>query len=136
MWLRFFIEDQVGVAIIDIIPHCHTENAFKRDKNQEMWLRFYIEDKGGVSIIDIIPHCHSENVLKRGKNQEIRLRFYMEEKMEHLSSIIFHTVLMKCFKREQIQEMCLRCYTGNLNFNVWYNIVDRYLYTRYSIFSL
>ena len=32
MWLRFFIEDKVGVSIINIIPHCHTENASKRGK--------------------------------------------------------------------------------------------------------
>ena len=34
--------------------------------------------------------------------------------MEHLSSIVFYTVLLKCFKREQIQELWLRRYTGHL----------------------
>ena len=34
----------IGVCIIDSIPHCPTENALKRGKNQEMWLRCYIED--------------------------------------------------------------------------------------------
>ena len=53
MWLRcyiedsfvnYYIEDKVGECIIDSIPHCHTENALKRGKNQEMLLRCYIED--------------------------------------------------------------------------------------------
>ena len=57
MWLRFYIEDNIGVSIIDSIPHCHTENALKKGQKQEMWLRFYIEDNIGVSIIDSIPHC-------------------------------------------------------------------------------
>ena len=43
VWLRFYIIQKIGVPIIDSIPHCHTENALKRDKNQEMWLRCYIE---------------------------------------------------------------------------------------------
>ena len=42
--LRYYIEDKVGECIIDSIPHCYTENALKRGKNQEMWLRCYIED--------------------------------------------------------------------------------------------
>ena len=62
MWLRNYKEDKNGTSIIDSIPHCHTENAFKRCKNLQMWLRFYIEDKVGVSIIDSIPHCHTEIV--------------------------------------------------------------------------
>ena len=46
----FFLHNtKIGVPIIDSIPHCHTENALKRDKNQEMWLRCYIED-GFVTI--------------------------------------------------------------------------------------
>ena len=64
MWLRFYIEDKIGVCIIDSIPHCLTENVLKIGKNQEMWLRYYLEDKNGVSIIDSIPHCHTENALK------------------------------------------------------------------------
>ena len=42
--LRYYVEDKVGECIIDSIPHCHTENALKIGKNQEMWLRCYIED--------------------------------------------------------------------------------------------
>ena len=51
MWLRFYIEDKVGVSIIDSIPHCHTENDLKRGNNQEMWLRYYIEGEIGLSMI-------------------------------------------------------------------------------------
>ena len=92
-----------------------------------MLIRFCVGDKVGVSSVDSIPHCHTKNALKRGKNQEMWLRFYIEEKKEYLSSIVFHTVLlMMCFKREQNEEMWLPCYTGHLNINVWYNIVDRY----------
>ena len=39
-----YIEDKTGVSTIDSIPDCHTENALKRGKNQEMLLRCYIED--------------------------------------------------------------------------------------------
>ena len=35
MWLRFYIEDKVGVSIIDSIPHCHTENAFTWGKTKK-----------------------------------------------------------------------------------------------------
>ena len=66
MWIRFYIEDNIGVSIIDNIPHCHTENALKKGQKQEMWLRFYIVENG-ISIIDSIPHCHTENALKAGK---------------------------------------------------------------------
>ena len=52
--MRFYIEDKVEVSFIDSIPHCLTENALKRSKNQEIWLCFYIEDRNGVSIIDSI----------------------------------------------------------------------------------
>ena len=27
---RFYIEEKIGVSIIDSIPHCHTENALKK----------------------------------------------------------------------------------------------------------
>ena len=60
----FLYNTKIGVSIIDSIPHCHSENALKRGKNQEMWLRYYIEDKVGVCIIDSIPHCHSKMLLK------------------------------------------------------------------------
>ena len=57
--------------------------------------RFYIDEKIGVSIIDSIPHCHAENALKKGQKQEMWLRFYIVEKMEYLSSIVFHIVILK-----------------------------------------
>ena len=87
MWLRFYVEDKTGVPIIDSIPHCHSESALKRGKNQEIYvasllyrerLRYYIEDKVGVCIIDSIPHCHTKKSFKRGENQEMWLRFYIE----------------------------------------------------------
>ena len=61
--------EKYRVSIIDSIPHCHNENAFKYGKNQDMWLHsmFYIEDKIGVSIIDSIPHCHTEMLSKGAK---------------------------------------------------------------------
>ena len=57
----------IGVCIIDSIPHCPTENALKSGKSQEMWLRCYIED-GFVTI--------------------------SKTKLEYVSSIVFHTVLL------------------------------------------
>ena len=48
MWIRFYIEDNIGVSIIDNIPHCHTENALKKGQKQEMWLRFYIVEKWNI----------------------------------------------------------------------------------------
>ena len=65
MWHHFYIEDNIGVSIIDSIPHCHTENALKKGQKQVMWLRFYIVENG-ISFIDSIPHCRTENVLKTG----------------------------------------------------------------------
>ena len=56
--------------------------------------RFYIEEKNGVSIIDSIPHCHTENALKRGKAINVA-SFLYSGKMEYLSSIVFHTVILK-----------------------------------------
>ena len=49
----FLHNTKIGVYIIDSIPHCHSEYALKRGKNQEMWLRFYIEDKTVISIISL-----------------------------------------------------------------------------------
>ena len=77
MWLYFYIEDKVGVSIIDSIPHYHTENALKKSKNQEMWICFYKEDKVGVCI----QHCHTENALNRGKNLDMWLHSYVEDKV-------------------------------------------------------
>ena len=46
MWLRLYIEDYVGVSIIDSLPHCHAENALKKSKSPRNVDRFlYIEDK-------------------------------------------------------------------------------------------
>ena len=61
--------------------------------------RFYIEEKIGVSIIDIIPHCRTENALKMGKKQEMGLCFYIVKKIEYLSSIVFHTVILKMLSK-------------------------------------
>ena len=64
--------------------------------------------KIGVSIIDSIPHCHTENALKKGQKQEMWLRFYIVEKMEYLSSIVFHTVILKMLgKRAKISKLCI-----------------------------
>ena len=73
--LRYYIEHKVGECIIDSIPHSHTENAWKRGKNQENVasllyrgrLIYYIEDRVGVCIIDSIPHCHTKNLSKEAK---------------------------------------------------------------------
>ena len=32
MWLRFYIEDKIGVSILDSFPHCQIENALKKAK--------------------------------------------------------------------------------------------------------
>ena len=62
---------------------------------------FLHNTKIGVSIIDSIPHCHSEYDLKRGKNQEMRLRYYIDDKVGvYVSSIVFHTAILKCFEKE------------------------------------
>ena len=108
MWLHYYIENKIGVSIIDRIQHCRTENALERDKNQEMWLRFYIEDKTGVCIIDSIPHCLTENVLKIGKNQEMWLRYYIEDKngVRYLSSVVFHTVILKMLLKDERTKKC------------------------------
>ena len=91
----FLHNTKIGVSIIDSIPHCHSENALKRGKNQEMWLRFYIEDKTGVSIIDSISRCLTENATKTGKNKHVWPRFYIIQNLEYLSSIVFHTAVLK-----------------------------------------
>ena len=91
----FLHNTKIGVSIIDSIPHCHSEYALKRGKNQEMWLRFYIEDKTGVSIIDSIPHCLTENATLTGKNKDVWPRFYIIQNLEYLSSIVFHTAILK-----------------------------------------
>ena len=117
MWLRFYIlhNTKIGVPIIDSLPHCHTENALKRDKNQEMWLRcyieaaslLYIEDKVGVCIIDSIPHCHTKIFLKRRKSRNVASFLYRgRTKLENLSSIVFHTVLLKMLSKMAKIKIC------------------------------
>ena len=60
--LRYYIEDKVGVCIIDSIPHCHTKNLSKEAKIKKCgFVSIYREDKIGESIIDSIPHCPIEN---------------------------------------------------------------------------
>ena len=82
------------------------KNALERDKNQEMWLRFYIVDKTGVCSIDSIPHCLTEHVLKIGKNQEMWLRYYIKDKIEYLSSVVFHTVILKMLLKDERTKKC------------------------------
>ena len=81
MWHHFYIENNIGVSIIDSIPYCHTENALKTGKKIINYASFlYRRKKIEVSIIDSIPHCHTENALKKGQKQEMWLRFYIVEK--------------------------------------------------------
>ena len=90
---------------MDNIPHCHTENAFKRDKNQEMWLPFYVEYKIGVCIIDSIPNCHAEMLSKGAKSRNVA-SFLYSETMEYVSSIVFHTVFLNKLSKEAKIEEC------------------------------
>ena len=59
--------------------------------------RFYIEETIGVSIIDSIPHCHTE----KGAKARNVASFLYSGKMEYLSSIVFHTVILKCSENGQ-----------------------------------
>ena len=74
-------------------------------ENKEIWLRLYNRGHGwnGVSIIDSIPHCRTEKNLKMRLNKELWLCFYIEDKvgMEYLSSIVFHTVILKSFENDR-----------------------------------
>ena len=71
-----------------------------------MWLRFYIVDRTGVSIIASIPHCPTENATFTGKNKDVWLRFYKIQKLECLSSIVFHTAILKMLKKETEIKKC------------------------------
>ena len=102
--LRYYIEDKVGECIIDSIPHSHTENAWKRGKNQEMWLRCYIEDvlftikKTELEYVSsIVFHTVIRKIFqKRRKSRNVASFLYRgRTKLENLSSIVFHTVLLK-----------------------------------------
>ena len=66
--------------------------VMKRGKNQDVWLRCYVEDKVGVCIIYSIPHCHTKNLSKEAK---IKKCGFVSTKLENLSSIVFHNVLLK-----------------------------------------
>ena len=94
-------------------PHCHTENAFKRDKNQEMWLRFYVEYKIGICIIDTTPNCHSEMLSKGAKSRNVA-SFLYSGTMEYVSSIVFHTVILNKLSKEAKIKKCgfLTIYRG------------------------
>ena len=65
-----FLYSGIMENLSSIVFHRHTENAFKRDKNQEMWLRFYVEYKIGVCTL---------KCFQKGPNQEKWLRFYIVE---------------------------------------------------------
>ena len=97
----FLHKTKIGVSIIDSIPHCHSEYALKIGKNQKMWLRCYIEDKVGVYIIDSIPHCHILKIFqKRRKSRNVASFLYRgRTKLENLSSIVFHTILLKMLSK-------------------------------------
>ena len=60
-----------------------------------MWLIFYREDKVGVSIIDSIPHYQTENALKKSKTKKCGYVSIKRTKLEYLSLIVFHTVILK-----------------------------------------
>ena len=55
----------------------------------------YMENKTGVSIIDSIPHCPKwqENMSKQAKPRNVAT-LLNRAKLEFLSSIVFHTVLV------------------------------------------
>ena len=57
--------------------------------------RFYIEEKIEVSIIDNIPHCHTEKCSEKGTKARNLASFLYSGKMEYLSSIVFHTIVLK-----------------------------------------
>ena len=59
-----------------------------------MWLCFYIEDNIGVSIIDF----RTENALKKKqktRNVDMFTMYIKRTKLEYLSSIVFHNVILK-----------------------------------------
>ena len=111
----FLHNTKIGVPIIDSIPHCHTENALeKRQKTRSVVsllyggrLRYYIEDKVGVCIIDSIPHCHTKILQKRRKSRNVGSVLYRgRTKLENLSSIVFHTVLLKMLSKMAKIKIC------------------------------
>ena len=75
-----------------MIPLCHTENALKRGKKSRNVASFLNRGQIGVSIIDSIPHCHTENGQKLVNYASF---LYRRKQLEYLSSIVFHTVVLK-----------------------------------------
>ena len=70
-------------------------------------LRYYIEDKVGVCIIDSIPHCHTKIFQKRQKSRNVASFLYRgRTKLENLSSIVFHTVLLKMLSKMAKIKIC------------------------------
>ena len=70
-------------------------------------LRYYIEDKVGVCIIDSIPHCHTKIFQNRRKSRNVALFLYRgRTELENLSSIAFHTVLLKMLSKRAIIKIC------------------------------
>ena len=102
--LLYYIEDKVGECIIDSIPNCHTENALKRGKNQEMLLRWDIKEclftikKTELEYVSSIVFYTAilKIFQKRRKSRNVASFLYRgRTKLENLSSIVFHTVLLK-----------------------------------------
>ena len=71
-------------------------------------LRYYIEDKVRVCIIDSIPHCHTKRIFqKRRKSRSVASFLYRgRTKLENLSSIVFHTVLLKMLSKMAKIKIC------------------------------
>ena len=70
-------------------------------------LRYYIEDKVGVCITDIIPYCHTKIFQKRRKSINVASFLYRgRTKLENLSSIVFHTVLLNMLSKMAKIKIC------------------------------
>ena len=67
-----------------------------------------MEDKVGVCIIDSIPHCNTKIFQKRPKSRNVASFLYIERtKLENLSSIVFHTVLLKMLSKMAKINICV-----------------------------
>ena len=67
-----------------------------------------MEDKVGVCIIDSIPHCNTKIFQKRRKSRNVASFLYIERtKLENLSSIVFHTVLLKMLSKMAKINICV-----------------------------
>ena len=65
-------------------------------------LCYYIEDKVGVCIIDSIPHCNTKYLSKEAKIKKCGFVSILE----NLSSIVFHTVLLKMLSKIAKIKIC------------------------------